>query len=68
MHTQGLAVAKIFISHSSKDKTEALQLMHWLESQGFESLFLDSDARHGIAAGSEWEKVLYRESTPSLPN
>ncbi|SEA90917.1 Tetratricopeptide repeat-containing protein, partial [Thiothrix caldifontis] len=61
MHTQGLAVAKIFISHSTHDKAEALQLMQWLESQGFESLFLDSDARHGIAAGSEWEKVLYRE-------
>jgi len=42
-------VAKIFISHSSKDKLEAVQLMHWLKSQGFESLFLDSDARHGIA-------------------
>lgn len=54
-------MALIFISHSSKDKAEALQLMHWLESHGFESLFLDSDARHGIAAGSEWEKVLYRE-------
>ncbi|UOG92482.1 MAG: toll/interleukin-1 receptor domain-containing protein [Candidatus Thiothrix sulfatifontis] len=54
-------MAKIFISHSSKDKAEALQIMHWLKSQGFESLFLDSDARHGIAAGSEWEKVLYRE-------
>lgn len=54
-------MALIFISHSSKDKAEALQIMHWLESQGFESLFLDSDARHGIATGSEWEKVLYRE-------
>ncbi|WP_175517946.1 toll/interleukin-1 receptor domain-containing protein, partial [Thiothrix caldifontis] len=54
-------MAKIFISHSTHDKAEALQLMQWLESQGFESLFLDSDARHGIAAGSEWEKVLYRE-------
>ncbi|MBJ6611887.1 MAG: toll/interleukin-1 receptor domain-containing protein [Candidatus Thiothrix moscowensis] len=54
-------MALIFISHSTKDKAEALELMQWLESQGFESLFLDSDARHGIAAGSEWEKVLYRE-------
>lgn len=54
-------MALIFISHSTKDKTAALQLMHWLESHGFESLFLDSDARHGIAASSEWEKVLYRE-------
>lgn len=54
-------MALIFISHSTKDKAEALQLMHWLECHGFESLFLDSDARHGIAAGSEWEKVLYRE-------
>ena len=51
----------LFISHSSKDKAEAVQLLHWLESQGFDSLFLDSDAQHGIKAGSDWEKTLYRE-------
>jgi len=61
MHTQGLAVAKIFISHSTKDKAEALRIMHWLESHGFESLFLDSDAQHGIQPGSDWEKTLFRE-------
>ncbi len=54
-------MAKTFISHSTKDKVEAEHLMQWLESNGFESLFLDSDARHGIKAGSEWEKTLYRE-------
>ncbi|WP_040839192.1 TIR domain-containing protein [Thiothrix nivea] len=54
-------MAKIFISHSSQDKAEAVQLMQWLESKGFEFLFLDSDARHGIKAGSEWEKTLYHE-------
>ena len=50
----------LFISHSSKDKTEAKPLLQWLEAQGFDSLFLDSDARHGIQVGSDWEKTLYR--------
>lgn len=54
-------MAKLFISHSSQDKSEAIQIMNWLESNGFQYLFLDSDARHGIKPGSEWEKVLYRE-------
>ena len=51
----------LFISHSSKDKAEAEQLLQWLQEQGFDSLFLDSDAQHGIKAGSDWEKTLYRE-------
>ena len=51
----------LFISHSSKDKTEAEQLLQWLKAQGFDSLFLDSDVQHGIKAGSDWEKTLYRE-------
>ncbi len=54
-------MAAIFISHSSQDKAAAVQLMHWLESQGFTALFLDSDAQHGIKPGSGWEKTLYRE-------
>ena len=51
----------LFISHSSKDKAEAVQLLRWLEAQGYESMFLDSDARYGIKAGDAWEKALYRE-------
>ena len=50
----------LFISHSSKDKAEAEKLVEWLEAQGVDSLFLDSDAQHGIKAGSDWEKTLYQ--------
>ena len=50
----------LFISHSSKDKTEAEQLVEWLKARNFDSLFLDSDAHHGIKAGSDWEKSLYQ--------
>lgn len=50
----------LFISHSSKDKVEAEQLIKWLEARNFNSLFLDSDAQHGIKAGCNWEKSLYQ--------
>lgn len=33
----------------------------WLESQGFETTFLDFDKTSGIAPGANWEKTLYRE-------
>lgn len=51
----------IFISHSNKDKVVAERLVQWLKARGFNSLFLDSDAEHGIKLGSNWEKTLYRE-------
>ena len=51
----------IFISHSSKDKAAALNVQQRLFGHGYDAsqLFLDSDAKAGIPAGSKWEKVLY---------
>ena len=54
-------MAKIFISHSSRDNTFAMEIKEWLESQGFDQSFLDFDKHIGIEPGANWEKTLYRE-------
>jgi len=54
-------VSRIFISHSSDDREQAARLLTWLHSQGFVSTFLDFDKRHGVRAGADWERTLYRE-------
>jgi tetratricopeptide (TPR) repeat protein len=54
-------VARIFISHSSRDQKQAEELKHWLTSIGFERAFLDFDKHTGIAPGADWERTLYRE-------
>jgi hypothetical protein len=54
-------MARIFISHSSRDDEPAAQMRAWLKSQGFEYAFLDKDKTTGIPPGADWEKTLYRE-------
>lgn len=54
-------MARIFISHSSRDEKQAVQLKDWLNSIGFERSFLDFDKHTGIAPGADWERTLYRE-------
>jgi len=51
----------LFISHSSKDRTEANKLHGLLLGKGYApmQLFLDSDEQSGIEAGTQWEQVLY---------
>lgn len=51
----------LFISHSTVDKTAALDLQSRLQAQGYncEQQFLDSDQRSGIKLGESWERVLY---------
>jgi WD40 repeat protein len=56
-------MAQIFISHASPDNALAAEILAWLEAQGIVSTFLDFDAQQGIAAGADWERVLYRELT-----
>ena len=53
-------MARIFISHSSRDNEAAGRLKLWLDSQGFGDTFLDTDKTEGIPPGGEWEKTLYR--------
>ena len=52
-------MSSIFISHSSQDNAVATQLKQTLETWGHQSIFLDFDPDAGIAAGTNWEKILY---------
>jgi hypothetical protein len=56
-----LKMARVFISHSSRDNESAEQIKNWLKKQGFETPFLDYDKHAGIPPGADWEKTLYRE-------
>ena len=54
-------MARIFISHSSRDNEAARRLFTWLGDQGFAHTFLDIDKDSGIQPGAEWERKLYFE-------
>jgi hypothetical protein len=54
-------MARVFISHSSRDEEPAERIKAWLNEQGFEAPFLDFDKHAGIPPGADWEKTLYRE-------
>jgi len=56
-----LWVSDIFISHSSVDRSTAMQVLDRLRDRGYRSLFLDSDPEAGLKAGSFWERDLYRK-------
>ncbi|GGX89819.1 hypothetical protein GCM10007160_16520 [Litchfieldella qijiaojingensis] len=53
-------MSTLFISHSSNDATAAREMADWLQRHGHHSLFLDFDVEHGIPAGRDWERELYR--------
>ena len=53
-------MARVFVSHSSKDHVAAAELHQWLLEDGHE-VFLDQDLRRGIGIGEEWEQRLYAE-------
>jgi WD40 repeat protein len=53
-------MAKVFISHSSRDNDLAADIMKSLRERGFEDVFLDIDKHAGIPPGSDWERNLYR--------
>jgi hypothetical protein len=54
-------MARVFLSHSSRDNSSAGRMKAWLEQQGFEAPFLDFDKDSGIPPGADWERTLYRE-------
>jgi len=54
-------MARVFLSHSSRDNPSASRMKAWLEQQGFEAPFLDFDKHSGIPPGADWEQTLYRE-------
>jgi formylglycine-generating enzyme required for sulfatase activity len=54
-------VARVFLSHSSRDNEAANRMKAWLEGQHFDAPFLDFDKHSGIPPGANWEKTLYDE-------
>ena len=54
-------MARVFLSHSSRDNASAGRMKAWLVLQGFEAPFLDFDKDNGIPPGADWERTLYRE-------
>ncbi|MGE5260139.1 MAG: TIR domain-containing protein [Actinomycetota bacterium] len=54
-------MARVFVSHSSRDNTVAAEIKAWLSSQGFDNVFLDIDKHSGIPPGANWERMLYQE-------
>ena len=54
-------MARVFISHSSRDREQATEIFAWLKAQGFEQGFLDIDKHQGIPPGERWEQKLYDE-------
>ena len=51
-------MARVFVSHSSKDHELATEVHGWLAHEGHE-VFLDQDLHDGIAVGDEWEQRLH---------
>ncbi|MEB3155876.1 MAG: TIR domain-containing protein [Cyanobacteriota bacterium] len=58
-------MARVFISHSSRDAKAAAWIADWLRQSGFEAPFLDFDKHSGIPPGADWERTLYREIASS---
>src|SRR5262245_22875246 len=59
------AMARVFISHSSRDGDQAERLHKWLRDQGSTETFLDIDKHAGLMPGDDWERRLYREIAAS---
>ncbi|MGH3771517.1 MAG: TIR domain-containing protein, partial [Pseudonocardiaceae bacterium] len=53
-----VSVARVFISHASKDRALACEVHQWLIEAGHE-VFLDQDVRDGIALGELWRQRLW---------
>lgn len=58
-------MARVFISHSSRDDEAARWVADWLQGLNFEAPFLDFDKHSGIPPGADWERTLYREIATS---
>ncbi len=52
-------MSQIFISHSSRNDFEAIAIAEWLNSNGWDDIFLDIHPDRGIVAGERWEKALH---------
>src|SRR4051794_4450146 len=51
-------MARLFISHSSRNNDKAIEVRDWLAANGWDDVFLDLDPERGIAAGQRWKEAL----------
>ena len=54
-------MSRIFMSHSGRDKREAVALRQWLSEQRPElanEIFLDIDPQTGLRPGQRWKEAL----------
>src|SRR3712207_1231688 len=51
-------MARVFVSHASKDATLAAQVHRWLVDDGHEAFF-DQDLSDGILTGDQWQQRLH---------
>jgi hypothetical protein len=58
-------VRTIFLSHSSEDRAAAESVFSALRGWGYQSIFLDYDARSGIPGGADWKQELYAQLSRS---
>ena len=53
-------MARLFISHSSRNNDRAVQVRDWLVANGWDDIFLDLDPERGILAGQRWKEALQK--------
>jgi hypothetical protein len=53
-------MARLFISHSSRNNDRAVEVRNWLAANGWDDVFLDLDPERGIAAGERWKDALQK--------
>ena len=51
-------MARIFISHSSRNNEQAVGMREWLAQNGWDDVFLDIDPQTGLAPGQRWRQEL----------
>jgi tetratricopeptide (TPR) repeat protein len=51
-------MARIFISHSSRNNDKAIAMRSWLAQNGWDDVFLDLDPQSGLAPGQLWRQAL----------
>src|SRR5215475_13216177 len=53
-------MARLFISHSSRNNDKAIEVRDWLAKNGWNDVFLDLDPERGIVAGQRWIEALQK--------
>ncbi len=59
-------MAAIFISHSSLDNAQAIEMKEWLGTLGYSPIFLDTDRDVVLRGGVKWERELYDQIRKSV--